>query len=259
MTSVPLVARLCGNGVQMPQASCFTAEPEKVLLKPATSSRLRTSAFPRSILQTILMVENEGPQGGLGSMETAASSCAPALLESSRGVRLVERRQLGSSEQPSWSRSLEPGFQQGMLDNQAINEMYCLGPPSPALGEGKNCSGSRIKHTHLALTSGGGSFDHVGPGPQPKPRGVAASARSTGGSKEPLRFSRVEKKEEPCWAKETKFTLSCSFKTTAGQGKKLDTPAARTEECRACEGKGSAQPERRTQHKGTSPTAGDTT
>lgn len=136
--------------------------------------------------------------------------------------------------------------------------MYCLGPLCPALGEGKNCSGSRIKHTHLALTSGGGSFDHVGPGPQPKLHGVAASAHGTGGSKELLRFSRVEKKEEPCWAKETKFTLSCSFKTTAGQGKQLDAPAARTGMQGLC-GEGLCPAEQRTQHKGTSPTAGDTT
>lgn len=37
----------------------------------------------------------------------------------------------------------------------------------------------------------------------------AASAGITGGS---------EEQQQPCWARETKFTLSCSFKTIAGQG-----------------------------------------
>lgn len=41
----------------------------------------------------------------------------------------------------------------------------------PALDEGKNCTVFRIKHTHLALTSGDGSFHLVGPGPWPKPLG----------------------------------------------------------------------------------------
>lgn len=53
----------------------------------------------------------------------------------------------------------------------------------------------------------------------------AASASGTGDSKELLTFLRVEEEEEPCWARETKFTLSCSFKTTAGQGERLDAPA----------------------------------
>lgn len=52
---------------------------------------------------------------------------------------------------PFLSRSLEPEFQQRMLNkNQAIKMYSCLGPPLPSLGEGKNCSVSRIKHTHLA-------------------------------------------------------------------------------------------------------------
>lgn len=55
--------------------------------------------------------------------------------------------------------------------NQAINEMYCFGPPCPAPGEGKNCTVSRIKHTHLALASGDGVFHLVGPGPGLKPLG----------------------------------------------------------------------------------------
>lgn len=100
-----------------------------------------------------------------------------------------------------------------------------LGLHVPALDEGKNCTVFRIKHTHLALTSGDGSFHLVGPGPWPKPLGEAASASGTGDSKELLTFLRVEEEEEPCWARETKFTLSCSFKTTAGQGERLDAPA----------------------------------
>lgn len=33
-----------------------------------------------------------------------------------------------------------------------------------------------------------------------------------------------EEEPPPCWARETKFTLSCSFKTTAGQGERVDAP-----------------------------------
>lgn len=53
----------------------------------------------------------------------------------------------------------------------------------------------------------------------------AASASGTGGSEELLTFLRVEEEQQPCWARETKFTLSCSFKTTARQGGRVDAPA----------------------------------
>lgn len=87
---------------------------------------------------------------------------------------------------------LQPGAWVPALNarqNQAINEMYCFGPPCPTLGEGKNCTVSRTKHTHLALTSGDGFFHLVGPkaGRSPLKR-EAASASSTGGFKEPLTF-----------------------------------------------------------------------
>lgn len=68
-----------------------------------------------------------------------------------------------------------------------------------------------------------------------------ASVGGIGGFKELLTFLKVEEEEEPCWARETKFTLSCSFKTTAGQGERIDAlqfgHGARTEECRACKEK----------------------
>lgn len=142
----------------MPQASCSMAGPAKAPLKPATSSRLRSFASPRSILRTTLTVGNEGegmggqvasvlemgksgsfvpwysccllgrkktynylavgsptrlqgpttskdthpfrlgPHGGLGSMEITAYSCAPAKLRAAGAARLVECRELGSSE-----------------------------------------------------------------------------------------------------------------------------------------------------------------
>lgn len=34
----------------------------------------------------------------------------------------------------------------------------------------------------------------------------------------------MEEEEQPCWARGTKFTLSCSFKTTAGQAGRVDAP-----------------------------------
>lgn len=109
--------------------------------------------------------------------------------------------------------------------NQAINEMYCFGPPGSAPGEGKNCTVSRIKHTYLSLTSGNGSFHPIGPGAGPKPLGEATSAGSIGGFKEPFTFLRAEEEEEPCWARETKFTLSCSFKNTAGHAQRVGASA----------------------------------
>lgn len=39
-----------------------------------------------------------GPHGGLGSMETTASSCAPAKLRAAGAAHLVECRELGSLE-----------------------------------------------------------------------------------------------------------------------------------------------------------------
>lgn len=76
-------------------------------------------------------------------------------------------------------------------------------------------------------------------------------------------FLKEEEEEEPCWARETRFTLSCSFKTTTGQGERVDAlqfgPGARTEECRACKEKALLCPSRKTQHKGTLPMAGYTT
>lgn len=93
-------------------------------------------------------------------METTASNHAPTLLESSRCCPPVECLELGSlgavyckaflvSQPGAWIPAVKS------RQNQAINEMYCFGPPCPALGEGKktkqNCTVSRIKHTHLAL------------------------------------------------------------------------------------------------------------
>lgn len=163
MTSAPSVAHPCENGVQRPRASCSTAEPAKVPLKPATSSLLRTSAFPRSISQTTLTVENEGEggrgeagigqctrqalepgrlpsllswgrkavaavgaanphcqqdilpfcpgQGGLGSMETTASSCSLRRWRVTGAVRRTECRQLVPWERPALAAFLvlQPG------------------------------------------------------------------------------------------------------------------------------------------------------
>lgn len=148
----------------MLRASCFTAGPGKAPLKLATSSHLRTSASPRSIWQTILIVGNEGPQGGLGSTETTAPSCAPASWRAAaaavswRAVSWALWKRPASSLPGLTAWSL--GFQQWMLDpNQAINETsYCSTPPHSSSGWRQNCTMSRVKHTHLALTSGGGSF-----------------------------------------------------------------------------------------------------
>lgn len=101
----------------------------------------------------------------------------------------------------------------------------------------KNCTVSRIKHTYLALNvEVGPSILGQDQGRSPLEREVA-SVGGIGGFKELLTFLRVEEEEEPCWARETKFTLSCSFKTTAGQGERVDAlqfgPGARTEERRA--------------------------
>lgn len=101
----------------------------------------------------------------------------------------------------------------------------------------KNCTVSRIKHTYLALNvEVGPSILGQDQGGSPLEREVA-SVGGIGGFKELLTFLRVEEEEEPCWARETKFTLSCSFKTTAGQGERVDAlqfgPGARTEERRA--------------------------
>lgn len=75
-------------------------------------------------------------------METTASSHAPTLLESSRCCPPVECHELGSlgavyckaflvSQPGAWIPAVKA------RQNQAINEMYCFGPPCPALGEGK--------------------------------------------------------------------------------------------------------------------------
>lgn len=87
----------------------------------------------------------------------------------------------------------------------------------------------------------------VGPGPRLQPLGEAASAGSTGGTEEPLTLLSME--QQPCWATGTKFTLFCSFKTIAGQGGRVDAPQF---------GPGARACPRRTQHKGTLPTAGNT-
>lgn len=82
----------------------------------------------------------------------------------------------------------------------------------------------------------------------------AASASGTGGPEEPLTFLRGEEEQQPCWATEKEFTLSCSFKTTARQGGHMSPqfgPGARAEAHRACL-------ERRMQHKGTLPIARST-
>lgn len=90
----------------------------------------------------------------------------------------------------------------------------------------------------------------------------AASAGGSGSSEEPVTFLRMEGEQEPCWARDTKFTLSCSFKTTAGQGERAGAsalgPRATAEEYWPTE-EGSALPGERTQHKGTLPMAGTTT
>lgn len=65
VTSVPSVVHLYGNGLQKPPASCSMPGPGKGPLKLDTSSHLKTSASPRSILQTISTVGNEG-EGGEG-------------------------------------------------------------------------------------------------------------------------------------------------------------------------------------------------
>lgn len=39
-----------------------------------------------------------------------------------------------------------------------------------------------------------------------------------------MTFLREEEEQQPCWTRETKFTLSCSFKTTARQGGRADAP-----------------------------------
>lgn len=77
-----------------------------------------------------------------------------------------------------------------------------------------------IKHTHLVLTSGDGAFrlwgqDH---GCSALER-EAASARGTGGSEEPLTFLRAAAAASLGQGNNPKFTLSCSFKTPAGQGR----------------------------------------
>lgn len=109
-------------------------------------------------------------------METTASSCIPAWLEWQ-----VLRASWDALDWVSWKLPavaaflvLQPGAwipAGNARQNQAINEMYCFGPPCPTLGEGKNCTVSRTKHTHLALTSGDGFFPLVGPEAGPMPLG----------------------------------------------------------------------------------------
>lgn len=145
-----------------------------------------------------------------------------------------------------------------MLDNQAINEMYCLGPPCPALGEG-----AHIKHTHLALTSGGGPSlawgqDH---GQSPMARGAAsARARRLGGATDV-----TEERRRSSLAGPRKQSLHCpvALKPQLGRGEG-SCPCSWALES----GQRNAGPmwrkalpclRRRTQHKGTLPTAGDAT
>lgn len=90
-------------------------------------------------------------------METTASSCALTLLESSRcclpcGMAVdwvLWERPTGN---PSWSGSLEPGFQRWRLDKtKPLMRCIVLGLHAQFWVKAKNCTVSRIKHTHLAL------------------------------------------------------------------------------------------------------------
>lgn len=116
----------------------------------------------------------------------------------------------------------------------------------------KNCTVSRIKHTS-GPECGGGSL-HLGPGLGLKPLGKRSCLswwhRRLQGATDTFLKEGEEEEEEPCWARGTKFTLSCSFKTTAGQGERVDAlrlgPGARSEECRACKEKALLCPRRKT-------------
>lgn len=128
----------------------------------------------------------------------------------------------------------------------------------------KNCTVSRIKHTS-GPECGGGSL-HLGPGLGLKPLGKRSCLswwhRRLQGAADTFLKEEEEEEEEPCWARGTKFTLSCSFKTTAGQGERVDAlrlgpgPGQRNAgpvRRRLCSAQGGRQ------HKGTLPTAGSTT
>uniref|UniRef100_K9IIK8 Putative vacuolar sorting protein vps24 n=1 Tax=Desmodus rotundus TaxID=9430 RepID=K9IIK8_DESRO len=52
--------------------------------------------------------------------------------------------------------------------------------------------------------------------PEPEPPGATAASEDEEEEEE------EEQQQQPCWARKTKFTLSCSFKTTAGQGGRGD-------------------------------------
>lgn len=137
---------------------------------------------------------------------------------------------------------------------------YCLGLPHPSLGEGKNYCLALSTHTWpqllgWILPSCGARTMAAAPWGERLPQPAAQEALRS------RQHSRVE--EQPCWAKETKFTLSCSFKTTDGQGGRVAAPAvwsqSRAEKHRACLERRSACLRTRTQHKGTSPMAGHRT
>lgn len=136
-----------------------------------------------------------------------------------------------------------------MLDGtKPLMRCIVLGLRAQLWVKAKNCTVSRIKHTHLA---------HLGPEPGPKPLGEAASAGGIGGFKELLTF--LGGGGASLGQGNKVYICPVALKLQLGRVRRWDAPqlgpGARREECRAvwrlCPAQGGRQ------HKGALPVARD--